>query len=110
MSKTYTLGNSKAQIERMIPNLVIRKVKVKDRAIALTRIEDEFYALSSSCPHRGASLLEVTINGLGEVICPLHQYCFDLKIGQVKSGSSGKLEIFPSELSESDLKITLSDQ
>jgi nitrite reductase/ring-hydroxylating ferredoxin subunit len=72
----------------MIPNLVIKKVK--DRAIALTRIVDEFHAFSSSCPHRGASLIEATINGFGEVICPLHQYRFDLKTGQVKSGSCGE--------------------
>jgi nitrite reductase/ring-hydroxylating ferredoxin subunit len=110
MSNTYTLGNSKAQIERMIPNLVIKKVKVGDRAIALTRIADEFHAFSSSCPHRGASLIEATINGFGEVICPLHQYRFDLKTGQVKSGSCGELEIFPCELSESGLKIILPDQ
>jgi len=73
MIKTYTLGNSKIQIERMIPKLVIKKVQVGDQVIALTRIADEFHAFGSSCPHRGALLIKATINGFGEVICPLHQ-------------------------------------
>lgn len=107
MSKTYTLGNSKSQIEAMIPKSVIKKVKVGDRSIALVRLQNEFYAFSSSCPHRGASLIEGSINGIGEIICPLHQYRFELKTGQVKSGSCGDLEVFPCELLEDGLKITL---
>jgi len=107
MSKTYTLGNSKAQIEAMIPKFVIKKVKVGERAIALIRMEDEYYAFNSSCPHRGASLIEANINGVGEIICPLHQYRFDLKTGQVRSGFCEDLEVFPCELSENGLKITL---
>jgi len=107
MSKTYTLGNSKAQLEAMISEFVIKKVKVGERSIALLRLADGFYAFSSTCPHRGASLIEANINGVGEIICPLHQYQFDLKTGQVRSGFCGDLEVFPCELSENGLKITL---
>jgi nitrite reductase/ring-hydroxylating ferredoxin subunit len=107
MTKSYTLGSSKAQIETMIPKLVIKKVKVGDRSIAVIRIEDEYYAFSSSCPHRGASLIEGTINGIGEIICPLHHYRFDLKSGQVKNGDCANLEVFPCELVEDGLNITI---
>jgi nitrite reductase/ring-hydroxylating ferredoxin subunit len=110
MTKTYTLGNSKSQIEAMIPKLVIKKVRVGDRQIALVRMREEFYAFSSSCPHRGASLIDGSINGIGEIICPLHNYRFDIKTGQVKSGSCGDLEVFHCELSEDGLTITLPDQ
>ena len=109
MAKTFTLGTSKAQIQKMIPNSVIKKVKVGDRSIGLIQVNNLFYAFSSSCPHRGASLIEGSINGLGELICPLHHYRFDLKTGQVKSGSCGDLEVFPCELLEDGLKITLPD-
>ncbi len=110
MHKTYTLGNSKSQIDALIPKSVIKKVKVGDRSIALIRLKDEFYAFSTSCPHRGASLLDGSINGIGEIICPLHHYRFDLKTGQVKSGSCADLEVFPCELGEDGLKITLPHQ
>jgi nitrite reductase/ring-hydroxylating ferredoxin subunit len=73
-------------------------------------MREEFYAFSSSCPHRGASLIEGSINGIGEIICPLHNYRFDIKTGQVKSGSCEELEVFHCELSEDGLKITLPDQ
>jgi nitrite reductase/ring-hydroxylating ferredoxin subunit len=107
MAKTYTLGNSKAQIQKMIPKSVIKKVMVGDRSIGLIQLNDSFYAFSSTCPHRGASLIEGSINGIGEIICPLHHYRFDIKTGQVKSGSCGDLEVFPCELLEGGLKITL---
>lgn len=110
MATTYTLGKSKSEIEAKIPKLVIKKVKVGASTIAIVRIKDKFFAFSSSCPHRGASLIEGRINGLGELICPLHQYRFDLHTGQVKSGSCGDLQVFPCELSADGLKISLPDQ
>ena len=108
MTKIFTLGESKEQIDAMLPMFVIKKVKVGDRSIGLIRMEEQVYAFSSSCPHRGASLIEGSVNGIGELICPLHQYRFQLKTGKVMAGSCSDLEVFPCELSESGLKITVS--
>ncbi len=98
MAKTYTLGNSKSQIQKMIPKSVIKKVIVGDRSIGLIQMNDSFYAFSSICPHRGASLIDGNINRIVGIICPLHNYRFDIETDQVKSGSCGDLEVFHCEL------------
>ncbi len=107
MSKTFTLGNSKEQIQNLLPDSVIKRVKVGERSIGLVRRGEKFFAFSGTCPHRGASLIEGSINGLDELICPLHQYRFELKTGKVSVGSCGDLEVFPCELTAEGLKISM---
>ena len=55
-------------------------VDVGERRIALFRLEGELFALDETCPHRGgplhAGLLE-----RGVVLCPWHQWQFDLRTG-----------------------------
>ncbi len=105
--KKYTLGSSKDGIIGTIPENSIKKVLVGDKKIAVTRIGLNFYAFQSFCPHRGASLIEGSINSSKEIICPLHQYRFDMKTGKVKAGSCADLEIYPTTLTDNGLEITM---
>lgn len=105
--KKYTLGNSKEGILKIISEKSIKKVLVGEKNIAVTRIGSDFYAFQSFCPHRGASLIEGSINASNEIICPLHQYRFDIKSGQVKAGSCQDLEIYPTDLTDQGLEIIL---
>lgn len=103
--KTYTLGTSESQVLEMVPDHSILQVHLDDNAVALVRMGEVFYAFQASCPHRGASLLEGSLSGEGEVVCPLHGYRFDIRTGAVKIGSCGNLEIYVTELTEKGLKI-----
>lgn len=64
-----------------IPSQTSRLVKIGDRRVCLLNHNGEFYALNDRCPHMGASLSQGTINYLGEVICPLHEYRYDHNTG-----------------------------
>ncbi len=105
--RQFTLGKSKEEVLNMIPERAIKKVSTGDQFIGLLRIGQEFFAFQSSCPHRGASLIQGNFNAVGELICPLHQYRFDLKSGQVKAGSCADLEVYRCELLENGLQITM---
>jgi nitrite reductase/ring-hydroxylating ferredoxin subunit len=105
--KKFTLGTSKEEILRQIPEKTIKKVILGEKVVGLVRIGELFFCFQSFCPHRGASLIQGSINAINELICPLHQYRFDLISGQVKSGSCSDLETFPAELGEKGLEITL---
>ncbi|MBN7814728.1 Rieske (2Fe-2S) protein [Algoriphagus pacificus] len=105
--KKFTLGNSRENILEIIPERTLKKVLVGDKSIGLLRIENRFHAFQSSCPHKGASLLEGSINQLEEIICPLHQYRFDLKTGSVRAGYCSDLEIYSTELTNKGLIILL---
>jgi 3-phenylpropionate/trans-cinnamate dioxygenase ferredoxin subunit len=103
----FNLGKSKEDVLKMVPEQTIKKVNLGNQSIGLLRIGEAFFAFESQCPHRGASLILGSLNAAGELICPLHQYRFELKSGQVKAGSCPDLEVFPCELSEEGLQITL---
>lgn len=105
--KHFTLGSSKSEILDLIPERQIKKIRLGEKEIALIRLGEDFYGFQLFCPHRGASLLSAFTNGVGELICPLHEYRFDLKSGQVKSGFCENLEVFACTLTEEGLKIQI---
>lgn len=105
--KKYTLGNSKEGVLLMFPEKSIKKVLVGGEKIAVVRIGLDFYSFQSQCPHRGASLVNGRINSLQEIICPLHEYRFDVKSGHVRAGSCQDLEIYPTTLTDMGLEITI---
>jgi nitrite reductase/ring-hydroxylating ferredoxin subunit len=78
-----------------------------EKRLAILRIGDILHIFDAQCPHRGADLGQANINGASEIICPLHQYRFDLKTGDVRSGYCNPLPIYRNELTDSGLTIYL---
>jgi nitrite reductase/ring-hydroxylating ferredoxin subunit len=73
------------------PRLLI----VRDRRICIVKHKGKFLAVQNNCTHSGGSLSQGTINFLGEVVCPVHQYQFNLKTGRENGQRSNDLECFP---------------
>jgi nitrite reductase/ring-hydroxylating ferredoxin subunit len=80
-----------------IPPGARRRVVFDGRAIAIFNVKGEYFAISDTCPHRGASLAGGILTGLvtstapgqydlardGEIIrCPWHAWEFDLRTGR----------------------------
>ncbi|MFN3998917.1 Rieske (2Fe-2S) protein [Algoriphagus sp.] len=105
--KDYELGNSISDIFEMLPEKRIKKVMLGNREIGIVRVGDKVYGFHAFCPHRGASLISGSVNLSEEIICPLHQYRFDLKTGQCRSSDCSDLQTIPCQLTEKGLKITI---
>ncbi len=105
--KRLTIGRNAVEALSLIPEGVIKKLQAKSRTLGITRKAEIFYVFDAFCPHRGASLIQGSINPQNEIICPLHQYRFELKTGKVKAGYCSDLETYPWELSQNGLIITL---
>lgn len=65
-----------------LPEKAIRRFSVNGTEILLARWENQFYALSEKCTHRGGPLSEGTLQD-GVITCPWHFGQFDLKTGNV---------------------------
>ena len=100
-------GNSKEEVYAALPERKIKKLQAGNARIALLRIGDTVHAFDARCPHRGADLSQANINGAGEIICPLHQYRFDLKTGDVRAGYCAALPVYRNEIGETGLLIYL---
>lgn len=104
--KEFELGSSISDVFEMLPENRIKKVRLGNREIGIVRIEKKIYGFNGFCPHRGASLIQGSIH-VGELICPLHHYRFELQTGRSKFGDCADLETFPCHLTANGLKIIL---
>ncbi len=64
-----------AALDENHPRLLI----VHGKRICLVKRDGKILAIQDTCTHSGGSLSQGTMNYLGEVVCPLHQYQFNLK-------------------------------
>ncbi|MFM7628759.1 MAG: Rieske (2Fe-2S) protein [Algoriphagus sp.] len=103
----FHFGSSKEDVLQAIPERKIKKLTAGEKRLAVLRIGELLHVFDVQCPHRGADLTQANINGAGEIICPLHQYRFDLKTGDVRSGYCASLPIYPNELTATGLHIYL---
>lgn len=73
--------------------------------ICLVCVEGNFWAVQDACSHNGESLSKGTINYLGEIICPWHNYRFDLKTGRACDSSCPDLKTYPVKSNETGFFI-----
>jgi nitrite reductase/ring-hydroxylating ferredoxin subunit len=98
---------SKAAAEKALEENRPRLLMVHGKKICLVKREGKFYSVQDKCTHNGESLSKGSINYLGEVVCPLHQYQFNLKTGRENSQRSHDLECFPLKESEEGVFILI---
>ena len=92
---------ARTRIKENIPQLII----VKNKRICLALHEGTFYAVQDSCTHSGESLSKGKVNYLGEIICPWHNYRFQLSTGTACDSSCRDLVTYPIKSDESGFFI-----
>ncbi len=81
---------ARAKLSENKPQLL----KVKGTRICLVMHQGSFYAVQDSCSHNGESLSRGQINYLGEIICPWHNYRFQLSTGRACDSSCRDLTTY----------------
>ncbi len=79
-------------------------VFVNDRDIALYKYEGRFYALDNTCVHRGGQLGDGWMDG-PNVICPLHQWDYDVKTGISRYNPKEFINTYPVRVSGESVQI-----
>ncbi len=83
-----------------------KEFSVGEHTVCVARIGGKPLALNNVCPHRGGPLAEGTIEG-GKVVCPWHQWTFDLATGVATDPPGAKTEAYALTLSGADVLVTL---
>jgi nitrite reductase/ring-hydroxylating ferredoxin subunit len=83
------------------PQLVV----IGELKICLIKNGRDFYAIQDSCSHNGESLSKGHLNYLGEIICPWHNYCFNVKSGQELNNRSTALKTYPVKIDDTGFFI-----
>lgn len=94
------LFDSIEEAKRILPNNEPKLVKALDKSICIVRKEDQLISFLNECPHQGASLHQGTVNYLGEIVCPLHSYRFNMKTGETAEKACKPLTLIPVVISD----------
>lgn len=90
-----------------IPTLGGRYVDTPQGQIAVLRNEnDEVFAVSNRCPHRGGPLSEGFVSGK-IVFCPLHNWQIDLEKGEAMAPDHGCVKRFPVRVEDQQVWLGL---
>lgn len=108
-----------ARVEE-IPEGEVRRVEANGRKLAVVNVEGEYFAISDSCPHKGARFSLVgteTVGGdgtLGEIDiddctikCPYHYWEFDLETGDSVAGLKKRVPTFETSVVDGEIRVKL---
>ncbi len=80
------------------PDNNMLELEADGRKFTLAKWEEGYFAFASKCPHASGRMAAGYINPLGQVVCPLHRYAFDMKNGRNTSGEGYFLKTYPIEM------------
>jgi nitrite reductase (NADH) small subunit len=74
--------------------------------VCVATIDGKPHALNNVCPHRGGPLADGTIEG-GKLVCPWHQWEFDLATGQATGSSRKKALVYALRQQGEDVMVEI---
>ena len=85
----------------------VKKIEFDDKAIALFKVDGNYFATDDTCTHEKASISKGEIEG-DIVTCPHHGARFDIKTGQALSlPAMFPLKTYQIKVDGNDIKIML---
>ena len=88
-----------------VPVKGARIVKTPAGCIAVFRTaEDEVFATSNTCAHRGGPLSEGIVHER-KVTCPLHNWVYSLETGEVQGEDEGRIATYPARIEDGRLLV-----
>jgi naphthalene 1,2-dioxygenase system ferredoxin subunit len=80
-------------------------VEVHGQEILLARVKGEIYATEALCSHGQAYLDQGLLEGY-ELVCPLHDGCFDVRTGApTKAPAAVPIKIYPIRIVDEDVHV-----
>jgi len=88
-----------------LPAGQIKGLKIGEHEIALYNLDGEFHATDNVCSHAYARLSDGFIDR-GQIVCPLHAGCFDIKTGKaMEAPAEVDIRTFPVRLVGDEIEI-----
>jgi nitrite reductase/ring-hydroxylating ferredoxin subunit len=85
----------------------IALVTVNGRELCIVRRNNQLYACAAKCPHAGGMLTEGYVDALGNIVCPVHHYRFNLETGRDTGGEGYFLKKYQIEQSPDGIYIKI---
>jgi nitrite reductase/ring-hydroxylating ferredoxin subunit len=79
--------------------------EIKGKKICIGRSSKGVFAFAYTCPHAGGILADGYIDPLGNIVCPVHRYKYDMKNGRNVSGEGYYLKHWPVDVREDGVYV-----
>lgn len=104
--KKYTWHKLAESIEELqFPASGLAELEVAGKKICISLHKGQLHACAANCPHASGTLAEGYIDNLGNIVCPVHRYRFNLQNGLNSSGEGYYLKTYPVEEREDGIFI-----
>lgn len=85
-------------------------VEAGDKKVTLARHKDQLFAFAQKCPHASGILADGFIDAMGQVVCPMHRYRFNIQNGRNTSGEGYYLKTYAVECRPDGIYIGWEDK
>jgi nitrite reductase/ring-hydroxylating ferredoxin subunit len=83
----------------------IAVAEMNGRKLCIAKFKVEVFAFAYECPHAGGILADGYIDALGNIVCPVHRYKYDMKNGRNISGEGYYLKHWAVEIRENGVFV-----
>ena len=104
----FKIADSIEEIQFNSNNIAIAEANGKK--ICIGKFNDQIFAFAYKCPHAGGILADGFIDALGNIVCPLHRYKYDMKNGRNVTGEGYYLTHWPTEIREDGLYVGMEEK
>jgi len=91
------------------PRSSILDLVIAGRSICIALHDGKYFAFAAKCPHASGRFAEGWCDPLGNVVCPLHRYKFNMATGRNVSGEGYHLRTYPVEQREDGLYVGMEE-
>lgn len=105
--KWYKLADDLREID--FAENQIGVVQVNGKTICLGKYQNQVFAFAYKCPHAGGILAAGYIDALGNVVCPLHRYKYNMQTGRNVSGEGYYLKHWPVKVKEEGVFVGMEE-
>jgi 3-phenylpropionate/trans-cinnamate dioxygenase ferredoxin subunit len=87
----------------------IAVAEMNGKKICIAKFKEGVFSFSYKCPHAGGILADGHIDALGNVVCPLHRYKYNMTNGRNVSGEGYYLKHWPVELRDNGVFVGMEE-
>jgi nitrite reductase/ring-hydroxylating ferredoxin subunit len=87
----------------------IAVAEANGKTICIGKFNDEVFAFAYKCPHASGILADGYIDAVGNVVCPVHRYKYDMKSGRNVSGEGYYLKHWAVEIRGDGVFVNMPD-
>lgn len=85
----------------------IAVTEVNGKKVCITIFNNQLFGFAYKCPHAGGFLSEGYIDAVGNVVCPIHRYKFNMSNGRNITGEGYYLKTWPIKVDDETILIGL---